>query len=382
MQNIVRRHPVTLGCDPELFFVNKQNNVVASEKVIPKNTEVQGGSFIQDGVQAEINPLYNTCRQTLSNNIARLIVELNRKAKKKETTLSLDVSKTVTKKHFSEISDDCKRFGCASSFNVYKKGVDKTSEIKADPMIDRERSTGGHIHLGTSSGSFALCDSFSEDERRVLKALKNHKRLIPLLDILVGNTSVLLDRRSGNKERRVNYGKAGEFRPTDYGIEYRTPSNFWLQSYPLFSLIFALARTAVEILADSNPESSKSAGMEKRLREAVRITDIKKAINNDDYDLALDNYKKIEKILIEICNNQFPINKKNHKTFHYFLNKGVDYWFEKDFVGNWSKRLSSSSEDQPYREGWEAFLNRKVTKELDEEVEKIFGNIVDSIVEW
>ena len=31
----------------------------------------------------------------------------------------------------------------------------------------------------------------------------------------------------------------------------------------------------------------------------------------------------------------WPINEKNIKHFHHFVNKGVNYWFGKDIIKNW-----------------------------------------------
>jgi hypothetical protein len=47
------------------------------------------------------------------------------------------------------------------------------------------------------------------------------------MDLLLAVPSVLLD---NDKQRRKVYGKAGAFRKKEYGLEYRTLSNFWISS--------------------------------------------------------------------------------------------------------------------------------------------------------
>ena len=47
---------------------------------------------------------------------------------------------------------------------------------------------------------------------------------------MIGLPAVLIDT---DKQRRKLYGKAGSMRHKDYGVEYRTVSNFWLSSQEL-----------------------------------------------------------------------------------------------------------------------------------------------------
>ena len=83
----------------------------------------------------------------------------------------------------------------------------------------------------------------------VQKALHEDPLLaVKILDIVVGNTCVIMDRAPSQVERRKVYGRAGEYRLPAHGIEYRTLSNFWLRSYQLTHLVFSLARFAINIL--------------------------------------------------------------------------------------------------------------------------------------
>jgi len=49
--------------------------------------------------------------------------------------------------------------------------------------------------------------------------------VIKALDAYLGLPSVLFEK---DGMRRTLYGKAGAYRPTPYGVEYRVLSNFWL----------------------------------------------------------------------------------------------------------------------------------------------------------
>lgn len=107
-------------------------------------------------------------------------------------------------------------FGCSPDFDAYNNGA-------AAPPINPEtlvyttggkqygrRFAGGHVHLGYERHNeipgwvaARLCDAF-----------------LGLRSVLDG------DRQLGG--RRELYGQPGRFRPTPYGIEYRTLSNYWV----------------------------------------------------------------------------------------------------------------------------------------------------------
>jgi hypothetical protein len=100
------------------------------------------------------------------------------------------------------------------------------------------------VHLGWSSPYGAE----GEPEYDLVKRPENHIRTIRFLDLIVGLVTLPLDNAPGSKQRREKYGKAGCFRPTPYGVEYRTPSCWWLASSPTTSLVLGLARTAWNLL--------------------------------------------------------------------------------------------------------------------------------------
>ena len=87
------------------------------------------------------------------------------------------------------------------------------------------------------------------------------------------------------EERREFYGKAGLFRPKEYGIEYRTLSNFWLDPKwnekrglnLIINNVFSLA-----MLANKD---------HKLLSEIYKIApwaDIEQAVNTEDIKLSTE----------------------------------------------------------------------------------------------
>lgn len=326
---------VMLGADPEFFF-GKDGEVIGSEKVLPKGG-IGNGQIVIDGVQAEFNPIPSSCREGFAGNLRTCFLYLNEQVKEKGVQATFAQTVEVTDKEMSTLSKESRRFGCAPSRNAYKE---KNKIAIKDASKYRYRSAGGHLHLGVDNGDMVVWNT-----------LQRHRDVVRLLDIIVGNTCVLIDRDPGNIERRKVYGKAGEYRTPAHGLEYRTLSNFWLRCYPLMSFVTALARFAVNVAY--SPEA------EKRILACVDMKDIKKAINTNDYDLALSNFKKVKEAISSIhCDWQatYPLQGERVESFEYFAKKGLDHWFKEDPLQHW---VSSN-----LNQGWEHFLDFTVAPAL------------------
>jgi hypothetical protein len=71
---------------------------------------------------------------------------------------------------------------------------------------------------------------------------------IYLLDLFLAVPSLWLDKDFTSVARRKLYGQCGRYRPKDYGIEYRSLGNFWLQSPRLVSWIYDVCEFVVDQL--------------------------------------------------------------------------------------------------------------------------------------
>jgi len=114
-------------------------------------------------------------------------------------------------------------FGCDPDESAWLKKDELDSIGKGD-----KRFFGGHIHIGIDP----------------LPSKKELMRLVRLLDKYVGVGLVLVS--NDDPDRRKYYGSAGRFRIKPYGIEYRSPSNFWMSSP---STIIWVANAIQEALA-------------------------------------------------------------------------------------------------------------------------------------
>jgi hypothetical protein len=351
---------ISIGCDPEFFFRSGNGPIIGAEKIIPeqgllyKPGEYKGihrdgdftvtsntqSKFIIDGVQAELNPRPNTCRANLANEIACCFKKLEDTLKNQQEAISLDFSSTVaiTPEELNSLKEESRKFGCTPSMNTHLAD----STITVNPSEYMFRSAGGHIHLG------------HRDNPAIKKALSEPNRTVPLLDMILGNTCVLLDRDPGNIERRKNYGRAGEYRLPTHGLEYRTLSNFWLLSYPLMSLVTGLARHAVLVAAHEPFDYYKE------FTDAVKLPDVVQAIQENDFDLAMSNFKRIEHLLLATANinDHYPINQGNIDKFYYFVSKGINHWFKEPPLTHWANLKEA------HAGGFSDYLNSTVYYEM------------------
>jgi len=349
MKSIERFSGISFGADPEFFFVNKKGKVVGSERVIAKKGYSKEGSnsgkIIRDGVQAEFNIRPSTCRQSFAWSLSALFKWAKERAKKKGLDISFKQLVKVDKKELMSLSPESRMFGCEPSYNVYEKdGMSKP--VGENPEEYLFRCAGGHIHLSCS---------YDDSKETLKKTLQNAKELIPIMDIVVGNTCVLMDRGRGNKERRRTYGRAGEYRQPIYGIEYRVLSNFWIRDYKLVSLVLGLCRIAVSVVRNS----TKGCNYAKKLRELVKQEDIINAINKNDKKLALKNFNKIKKFLKQILPTNYGLafDKYRIPKFEKFIKKPITFWFKSNPLAKWTRVSGDVAAI-----GWERFADGVIHK--------------------
>lgn len=309
-----------MGADPEIF-IKVGKKVVGSEMFISKDGERIAQNYGQrtkatiDGVQLEINTDAHSCRESLAGSLIQSFYELDRliKVKNPKAELCFDRAVTISAKELEKLRPENQRFGCKPSFNVYEGDTNAGKIMTTDPLQYRKRAGGGHIHLGVNSSNEKLKNKFKE----------NPQELVTILDYILGNLCVILDKSPANKERRKLYGRAGEYRLPSHGLEYRVLSNFWISSPELVSLVYGLSRVAIGMFV--------TEGYYEALQEAVPVKDIIKAINKNDYKLAYKNYKAIEDILFKALYETdggtfFGLSGSTRKRFNYF----IDTCLEKD----------------------------------------------------
>lgn len=263
----------TLGTDPEFFIADKKGTILAADKFLPdKHSPRQVDGSLKnvlffDGIQAEINVAHSQCRESIGR-FLQLSLREAVEAIGSDNQIVIKPSTRVTKKVIAEAKPEARIFGCEPDFNAYTCGVN-TSEI--DATTHPYRYAGGHIHIGISSPYITE----KHPEFQIAKTEDGHLKAIKFFDYMSGPILMLMDKSPEAKRRRSLYGAAGCFRPTPYGIEYRTPSCWWLKSPASMSLAFGMVKLAYNLLV---------AGLSEEFKQAVGYTEeeVRAIINESD----------------------------------------------------------------------------------------------------
>lgn len=229
----------TVGCDPEFFLYDEELGRYVSAIPFVKGTKRQpeplnsGGYVMRDNVAIEFGMPPAASVGEWLDNINHAIRDIENYIPD-WLTLTPIASADFPRQQLNH--PEALEIGCEQDYNAWTGGVNipPAAEFAANTF----RSCGAHIHTGFVEGSgydFLLEDGGKRDT-------------IKAFDCVHGMWSVLLDNTPESIARRDIYGKAGCYRPTDYGIEYRTLSNFWTTSDSLKELMFRFTGDALEIV--------------------------------------------------------------------------------------------------------------------------------------
>lgn len=229
------RNPLTgilIGTDPECFIINKKTNKVKSSvKLIPGTKEFPhhidelgpGFALQTDNILAEFNVPPTNNLETWVENIEKMkdyirsfVQNIN-----ENYDILCAASQNVPKSELR--SKQAKEFGCDPDFNIYTGDVNPKPENAATTTL---RSAGFHVHVGY-------------DQCNVDRSI----RLLGYLDAYLGIPSIIIDKDS---QRRSLYGKAGCFRLTDYGCEYRTLSSYFMKDRKHLEWVFKQTVKAIK----------------------------------------------------------------------------------------------------------------------------------------
>lgn len=199
-----------LGCDPEAFLADVNGHLKASCGLIggtkrhPQPIKALGDGFAvqEDNVAIEFNIPPAKSEREFTNSVQRVLKVLGDGVNSKLGFHIVNVASASFPEEELQ-SKAAKEFGCDPDFNAWT-GEQNPRPAASDKNL---RSCGGHLHIGY--------DKSKVDPRRVIQ----------FMDMFVGVPSTLMDT---DTTRRNLYGKHGAYREKKYGVEYRTPSNFWI----------------------------------------------------------------------------------------------------------------------------------------------------------
>jgi hypothetical protein len=183
-------------------------------------------------------------------------------------------------------------------FNLHNIKIDKEFDINPIEFAGYTRQLHTNTyHLLERDMKDIIHAKFISDHRGIILALKHPQSTIKFLDLFAGIIGVLLNPCPGEKYRREIYGKAGSFRYTYYGLEYRTLSNFWMCDKALISLILGTARLGLN-LNGMRLKGDKTHKLYKHGKKAwIWITKNKErlqdVINTNDWNRAKKIFDKV-----------------------------------------------------------------------------------------
>lgn len=256
----------TIGCDPEIFVREKKTGrLISGAGLIPGDKrephKVKYGAVQVDGMALEFNtdPVsIDDGFSAFDKNVVTVLGSL-RGMVPRDYEFVYDGSVTFDKEYYDkEVPPEAKELGCDPDFNAYRGGEKNPAPSGDTPR----RGAAGHIHIGWGENipfdhpdHIAICCDF-----------------VKCLDAYVGLATLLYESDSA-LARKDLYGKAGAFRPKSYGVEYRTPSNEWLQSNDRRLLIWKCVEAAIKDMQQGE------GSVRKRLVTSLDV-DIEAMINN------------------------------------------------------------------------------------------------------
>ena len=198
--------PFMIGADPEIFVGNDNGvrsivGLIGGTKRVPRPLPIGEGFAVQeDNVAMEFNIPACATKAAFVKAIADATGFLE-DVIQKGYGLRFDKRSAVSFPDTELMTGESHIFGCEPDYNAWTKQKNPRPEATDKNL----RSCGGHIHIGFEG----------LDPHEVVKGM----------DPYAGVPSVLMDNGELRKEL---YGKAGAFRQTRYGVEYRTLSNYWI----------------------------------------------------------------------------------------------------------------------------------------------------------
>lgn len=225
-----------IGCDPELFLVDKTGAHRSAHDLIPGTKAsphlVSRGAIQPDGTAAEFNIDPAATAVEFTENIRSVLLSLQNHINEKDPELRLKVVPTAffSESYFKDLPPAALEFGCTPDYNAYTSKANEFNGTK-----ETFRTGAGHVHVGWTSGEDP------QDTAHFFDCMQATRQL----DVVLYFSSLLWDTDS---KRRELYGKIGAFRPKSYGSEYRSISNAWVADPDLHTWIFNATTRAMVLL--------------------------------------------------------------------------------------------------------------------------------------
>lgn len=227
---------LTIGADPEFFLLSADTRFVSSIGKIggsKRNPAPLGrpGFYVQeDNVAVEFNIPPAKTKDEFVESIQWSVEHI--RAALRANGLDVGIFATATFSRDELRDPRAQEFGCDPDFNAWEGGrANPRPNANASPSL---RSCGGHVHVGYPD--------VAESKELAL-------RFVQAMDLFLSVPASILQ---SDFQRKMLYGKAGCFRPTTYGVEYRTLGNFWIASVNTAAWVYDQTVRALEFVLDKS----------------------------------------------------------------------------------------------------------------------------------
>lgn len=277
---------ITIGADPELFIKDSRTGgvvpicgLLGGTKDEPKPLEELGDGYSvqEDNVMAEFNIPPCTNYEAFSRSVLRGVSAVESLVRtSSNNVLALDFAGERLFPVEMLRSPQARQFGCSADFDAYARGAahQPIRPIQLEDEGGAWRFAGGHVHIGYDNPN-SIPDYV----------------VAQMCDVVLGLPSVALDEQP---KRRELYGTPGRYRPTPYGIEYRTLSNFWIFDRTLSQQI-GLRALQLGAAIEGDAERLRAIYTE------IPWLDVQNAIRTEDSTLAAD--------LLAYCVNDLTLSE-------------------------------------------------------------------------
>ena len=256
----------TMGTDPEFMLREKETGKLISSIPYIKGTKYApeilpcGAGLQRDNVVVEFATLPAGSEAAMVNNVRSAFMDIMTRLPKGHELVA-DPSACYDTDQLEH--PEAQEFGCDPDHDAYEMTIN-TPPFCGDVTF---RSCGGHIHLGYVKGT----------GYKFLLDPMGKIATVLVMDAVHGIISVIIDCSKAAIKRRDLYGKAGCHRPTEYGVEYRVLSNFWLKSPMLVMLMHRLSSDVLEIIRGGKHEELLDDIGKDNIKEIINDGNVKEA---------------------------------------------------------------------------------------------------------
>lgn len=331
---------ITFGSDPEVFVSNGGEIVPAfgflpSNKQASINKKMDGAASYDadslypywDGFQAEFRSGVHSCRDELTSQVWSGLRAIHSKAPEGSV---IDVRSVVEipRNILKNVAEEHAALGCDPSLNVYGPEPIHISDARRL----KYRFAGHHFHFGFDRDSrFNNATKLHNTPKLVVNAVQN-------LDATLGLVGVSLFENLDDPVRRKYYGRAGEFRLPQHGIEYRTLSSSVLIHPAIHHLLWDIGGRVFRLCIEQEWPDNCYSNYDFPVQfpnETLDMSVVRNAINRYEADVARDLLVSCRPFIDHIFQMAYGYSNKLKEFAWKTILQPVENTVSMDVMTNW-----------------------------------------------